>query len=140
MQLGQLTEEESSIFGISWYSIRPYEYSDDVHTILTYEFDLDMSVINRDTYTSLNLLGDIGGLAEGVYIIFGFIVVLFNYNTFEDYLVRQLYRRETQKDKISRKSGLNSAAETLKLQNSEGRRLKDHQVNCLVRRLRDMGL
>ena len=88
MQLGQLTEEESSIFGISWYSIRPYEYSDDVHTILTYEFDLDMSVINRDTYTSLNLLGDIGGLAEGVYIIFGFIVVLFNYNTFEDYLVR----------------------------------------------------
>ena len=56
--------------------------------MLSYEFDLDMYVINRDTYTSLNWLGDIGGLGEGISIIFGFIIALFNYNTFEDYLVR----------------------------------------------------
>lgn len=54
--------------------------------------------------------------------------------------MRKLYRRETQKDKISRKLGLNSAAETIKLQKSEGRRLEPHEANCLIRRLRDMGL
>ena len=108
--------------------------------ILSYELDLDMVVINRDTYTSLNWLGDIGGLGEAILIIFGFMTALFNYNTFEDYLVRKLYRRETQKDKISRKLGIDSAAETIKLQKSEGRRLEPHDANCLIRRLRDMGL
>ena len=42
---------------------RPYEFPDDVHVLISYEFDLNMYVINRDTYTSLDWLGDVGGLA-----------------------------------------------------------------------------
>ena len=113
LQLGPLTEEETSMFSIVWHQTRPYEFPDDVHTLLSYEFDLDMYVINRDTYTSLDWLGDIGGLGEGLSIIFGFLIAMFNYNTFEDYLVRQLYRKETEKDKISRKTSFTSSIDTL---------------------------
>ena len=55
--------------------------------VVSYEFDLDMYVINRETYTLLDWLGDIGGLGEGLTIIFGLLNVMFNYNTFEDHLV-----------------------------------------------------
>ena len=82
LQLGQLTEEGGSIFRIDYFQNRPYEFDNDAHTVLSYEFDMDMYVINRETYTSLDLLGDIGGLGEGLIIIFGFIITMFNYNTF----------------------------------------------------------
>ena len=95
MNLGPLTAEVTSIFGVDWQGNRPYEFFDDIHMVLTYEFDMNMYVINRDTYTLLDWLGDIGGLGEGLAIIFGAIIALFNYNTFEDHLVRQLYRKET---------------------------------------------
>ena len=108
--------------------------------VLTYEFDMNMYVINRDTYTLLDWLGDIGGLGEGLAIIFGAIIALFNYNTFEDHLVRQLYRKETQKDRLSRKSGLTNDEGNLKLVKGEGIKLEHHESNCLMRRLRDFGL
>ena len=63
LQMGQLTEEESLIFGIQQQMNRPYEFPDDVHVVISYEFNLDMTVIARNTYTSLDWLGDVGGLA-----------------------------------------------------------------------------
>ena len=53
----------------------------------------------------LNWLGDLGGLKEAVTIILTFIYGLFNYYTFQNYLVSQLYRAETMKDRISAKAG-----------------------------------
>ena len=83
-----MTEEEGAIFGIDYHYNRPYEFLDDVHMVISYEFDMTMHVINRDTYTFLNWLGDIGGLGEGLTIVIGFVIALFNYNNFEDHLVR----------------------------------------------------
>ena len=83
--------------------------------VVSYEFDMNMHVINRNTYTLLNWLGDIGGFGEGLVIIFGFTIALFNYNTFEDHLVRQLYRKETQKDRISREGSKASALKAIQL-------------------------
>ena len=79
--------------------MRPYEYPDDVHISVTYEFDLNYYRIDREAYNLLDWLGDIGGLKEAIMIILGFIFGLFNYHTFEDYLVSHFYRSETSKDR-----------------------------------------
>ena len=85
--------------------MRPYEYYDDVHIAIAYEFDLNLYRIDREAYNLLDWLGDLGGLKEALIIILGFIFGLFNYHTFEDYLVSQLYRGETKQDRMSEKDG-----------------------------------
>ena len=56
-----MTEVESYIFAIKPLTMRPYEYFDDVHIAITFEFDLNLYRIDRDTYSLLDWLGDIGG-------------------------------------------------------------------------------
>ena len=45
---------------------RPYEFDDNVHVAVTFELDLDLTVIDRQVYSILDWLGDIGGLAEAL--------------------------------------------------------------------------
>ena len=78
--------------------MRPYEYFDDAHIAITYEFDLNLYRIDRETYNLIDCLGDIGGLQSAVTFILGIMFSLFTYHTFEDYLVSQLYRAETDLD------------------------------------------
>ena len=54
-------------------------------------------------------------------------------------MVRQLYRKETQKDKISRKRSERSNL-TMQLEKGEGEKLPKLRTFCLMRRLRDLGL
>ena len=54
---------------------------------IAYEFDLNQYRIDREAYNALDWLGDLGGLKEAIIIIFGFVLGLFNFNVFEDYLV-----------------------------------------------------
>ena len=106
MQLGPLTEIEGNIFGIRAKTRRPYEFLDDVHTVVSYEFDLNMYRIDREAYNTLDWLGDLGGLKEALTIVLGAVIATFNYNTLENYIVSQLYRAETKKDRTSRKAKL----------------------------------
>ena len=99
MQLGPITEHEGLIFGIKPNTVRPYEYPDNVHFALAFEFDLNLYRIDREAYNLLDWLGDIGGLKEALMIILGFIFGLFNYNTFENYLTSLLYRAAASGDR-----------------------------------------
>lgn len=136
MQLGPITEHEGNIFGISPSTVRPYEYPDNVHFALAYEFDLNEYRIDREAYNMLDWLGDIGGLKEAMMIIFGFIFGLFNYHTFEDYLVSKLYRATTARDRAS--SAVD--AHDLYWMKHEGKDLKPERLNCCVQRLHDCGI
>ena len=103
IQLGALTEIEGTIFGVRSNIIRPYEYYDNVHISITYEFDLNQYRIDREAYNMLDWLGDIGGLKEAIVIVLGFIYGLLNYNKFENFLVSKLYksnRRPHHRDQI----------------------------------------
>ena len=62
MSIGPLTEIEQTLFNIKPFLRRPYERLDDIHQILSYEFDLDMKRIDRTVYNGLDWLGDLGGL------------------------------------------------------------------------------
>ena len=81
--------------------MRPYEYFDDVHIAIAYEFDLNLYRIDREAYNFLDWLGDLGGLKEALTIMLAFVYGIFNYNKFENYLVSRLFRAETPKDRKS---------------------------------------
>ena len=82
MQIGPLTSLEGSIFEIRPYTIRPYEHFDDVHIVVSFEFDLNYYKIDRETYNTLDWLGDLGGLKEALVIILGLIIGAANFNNF----------------------------------------------------------
>ena len=140
LQLGPITEIEGSIFGVRSNTRRPYEFLDDVHTVISYEFDLNMYRIDREAYNTLDWLGDIGGLKEALSLIFLAIISVFNYNALENYMVTQLYRGETKKDKTSRKASTRTVdidEEDLYLQKDEGNKLKSGKLSCCKQRLLD---
>ena len=74
-----------------------------MHTALSFEFDLNLYRIDREAYNMLDWLGDIGGLKEALTIILTSLFAVFNYHTFQDYLVSNLYREETRRDKAARR-------------------------------------
>ena len=80
--MGPITEVEGAIFNIKEHAIRPYEYFDQVHTAVVFEFDLNLYRIDREAYNMLDWLGDIGGLKEALTIILTFVFAVFNYHTF----------------------------------------------------------
>ena len=58
-----------------------------MHFQLTYEFDLNLYRIDRDAYSILDLIGDIGGLAEGLFLIIGAIIGLITYKKFDHFMI-----------------------------------------------------
>ena len=92
MQLGPLTEVEGSIFGIRPLEKRPYEFNNDIHMVVSYEFDLNKMKIDREVYNLFDWLGDLGGLKTALIIILGYVNTLINKDTFEDFLVSKLFR------------------------------------------------
>ena len=74
-----------------------------MHTALSFEFDLNLYRIDREAYNMLDWLGDIGGLKEALTIILTSVFAVFNYHTFQDYLVSNLYREATRRDIAARR-------------------------------------
>ena len=54
---------------------------------LTFEMDLDMYVIQRNGYTILDLLSDIGGIQAMLFSFFAVVVSVFNYKNVDNTLV-----------------------------------------------------
>ena len=77
MQFGNITEDISQIFSITQNSARPYEYYNQVHLSISYEFNLDLYGVNRDVYNILNWLGDVGGLRDALFLIGAFILCIY---------------------------------------------------------------
>ena len=73
--------------------MRPYEFKDRVHLQVSYEFDLTLHRIDRDVYSILDWIGDVGGLNEGLFLFFSVILAYFQYFDFENFLVDRLFRQ-----------------------------------------------
>ena len=90
-QFSHLTEDETTIFSHFRTVGRPYEFKDRTHVQVTFEFDLTLYRIDRDVYSQLDLIGDLGGLAEGLFIILSIILSLLTFNDFDHFLIEHLY-------------------------------------------------
>lgn len=64
---------------------------------VTFEFDLDLHRVDRDVYSILDWIGDIGGLREGLVIIFVGIFGLLKFHSFEHFMIEHLYSKNKSK-------------------------------------------
>ena len=73
---------------------RSYEKDADTWFDLTIEMNLNLELIQRNGYTVLDLLSDVGGILEISTIVITYFLAFWNYNYFENYLVTRLYKIE----------------------------------------------
>ena len=92
--LSSLTAQQATIFSIRDHQILPYNFFDNVHIAVTFEFDLTYYEMERTAYNILDWVGDLGGLFEGLLIFFSAIYAFLHYQTFNNFLVQKLYRTE----------------------------------------------
>lgn len=57
------------------------------------EMNLDLKLISRSGYTSLDLISDIGGIQGILLSVFGVVLGVLNYNMLDNHLVTKLFKR-----------------------------------------------
>ena len=62
-----------------------------MHISITFEFDLDLTVIDRQVYSILDWLGDVGGLGEALFFICGGVLMITQFGQFDLMLIKSLY-------------------------------------------------
>ena len=70
----------------------PYDFFDNVHVAITYEFDLTFYEMERTAYNILDWIGDLGGLEAALLIFIGSFYGFVHYQSFDNFLVQKLYR------------------------------------------------
>ena len=90
--------EIPNVFKVAEVGKRPYEFADNVHVSVAIELHSDLTVINRQVYSVLDWLGDIGGLSEALFFIGTFILTLSTLGSLEIMLVSMLYRTKESPD------------------------------------------
>jgi len=93
VMLGDTTKEErQDLFIVKRKETMPYEFSDNVWLSITFEMSLDVVEYEREVYTFLMMLSDIGGLAGALVTLLSLFMALWNFKAFDNYLVSKLYR------------------------------------------------
>ena len=80
-------------------TLRPYEYFDNVHISISFEFDLTLYKIDRDAYNTLTWLGDCGGLQQALMLIGMGLLSILQFNDYENFMVSKLYKEGGSKKK-----------------------------------------
>ena len=71
---------------------KSYERDSDTLADITIEMDLNRLLVQREAYSLLDLLSDIGGM-QGIIVQQALLFLTFwNYNNFDNYLVTKLYK------------------------------------------------
>ena len=106
--LDDLTElEDPQLFTLEPLPSRSYEKDNDTWFDLTIEMNLDLEIIQRNGYTILDLLSDVGGILEISSIVITYFLAFWNYNYFENFLVTRLFKLEKENLDEEKKKQLN---------------------------------
>ena len=70
----------------------PYEEPTNVWQAVTFEMDLSVLQIERQVYTVFDMLSDVGGLTGIVAILFQLVTSLWNFNSFDNFMVSRLFK------------------------------------------------
>ena len=93
INLDEITElNDASLFSLDSLPLRPYEKDFYTQADIYIEVNFDQRVVERDVYTFLDLLSDIGGL-QGI-LISGISLALafWNFNQFDNFMVSRLFK------------------------------------------------
>lgn len=114
--LGDITRGvRDDLFRINSLTKMPYEFTDNVWVSVTFEMSFDVIAFEREVYTSLAFLSDVGGLSGMLMTICHFFMVLWNYQSFDNYMVSRLFRVKKPDDKIDKDKGYYGQSDYIKL-------------------------
>ena len=96
MSLDDMTKHEyADVFKLSRKELLPYERRDDTWISVTVEMSLDLLTYERSLYTLFDLLSDVGGLSGILFTMFGAVITIWNFNSFNNLLVSNLFNFKT---------------------------------------------
>ena len=107
--------EKKELFKINRKAIWPYEKKDNVWVSVTIEVDMSLTVIERKIYTLFDLLSEIGGLSQILALIVTAVVACWNYNSFDNMMVTNLFKVQKSRDKLKGSDSEENKSEFLKL-------------------------
>ena len=84
-------QEYEDLFKLTRKEVLPYEKFDNTWISVTIEMDLNLMTYERTLYTMFDLLSDVGGLSGILVTIFSVLITCWNYNSFENLLVSNLF-------------------------------------------------
>ena len=73
---------------------RSYEKDYDTWFDLTIEMNMNLTLIQRNGYTVLDLMSDVGGILGILSTGITYFLAFWNYNYFENYLITRLFKLE----------------------------------------------
>ena len=82
----------NDLFTINEKKTLPYEQSDGAWLSVTFERSLDISTIERNSYTVFDMFSDVGGLFGIFSAIFAIMSRIWNYNSFDNFMVSRLFK------------------------------------------------
>ena len=80
------------MFTLTPMTVRSYEQDKDTQFDMTIEMNMNLKMIQRNSYSILDLLSDIGGMLGMLISGINFLLIFWNYNYFENYLVTRLFK------------------------------------------------
>ena len=80
------------LFRIQQLETRPYEKFDNTWVSVTVEMDLNVVHYERNVYTFFDMLSDVGGLNGILVTILAMFATLWNYNSFDNFMVSRLFK------------------------------------------------
>ena len=60
---------------------------------VTFEFDLNLYRVDRDIYSVLDWVGDVGGLYEGIYLSLYVILIFTQFHDFDHFMIELLFTK-----------------------------------------------
>ena len=70
----------------------PYEKFDSTWVSVTIERSLDIWHFEREVYTLLELISDVGGFSNALFVVLALTIALWNYNMFDNFMVSRLFK------------------------------------------------
>ena len=82
----------NDLFTVNEKKTLPYENTDGAWLSITFEMSLDVTTIERNSYTMFDMFSDVGGLFGIFSTIFAMISSVWNYNSFDNFMVSRLFK------------------------------------------------
>ena len=102
------------LFTINELRPLPYEHPNNIWMAITFEMDLDVLQIERNVYTTFDMLSDVGGLTGIIYLIFQVLANLWNFQSFDNFMVSRLFKIKKAAEEISHKDAYFSKSRYIK--------------------------
>ena len=101
MMLDEITRIDiENLFKLKRHDVLPYERFDNTWVSVTIERSLDIWHFEREVYTLLELISDVGGFSNALFVVLALTIALWNYNMFDNFMVSRLFKIKKTKEEI----------------------------------------